>query len=302
MGRYGYAYGYDYFAPSRPKEVKGGIKARTRSGDFGKSWWARRWNDVLESFQIGARLSRGKSYARKGQVVSLDIGKGRIAASVQGSRPKPYKVTIEVKEIGPKDWQRLAGLLAAQALFAAKLLAGEMPHEIEKVFKDSGLSLFPERLKDLETECSCPDWSNPCKHVAAVYYLMGEEFDRDPFLLFRLRGMAREELVALLGGGGEPVEPSAKLCAASGAATQPLSSPEEFWRGAPLPAQQGGGRSPALDAALLRQAGPFPFWRSERNLDSTLAPLYSRASARAAASLEDPRGAATPAAGALHRP
>ena len=89
--------------------------------------------------------------------------------------------------------------LARQAIFAAKLLAGEMPQDIETVFEEAGLSLFPAKLGDLETDCSCPDWSNPCKHIAAVYYLLGEEFDRDPFLIFTLRGMDRDELVALLG-------------------------------------------------------------------------------------------------------
>src|SRR5207244_1185349 len=97
-----------------------------------------------------------------------------------------------------RDWAKLTKTLIGQARFTAKLLAGEMPVDIEQVFRDARLSLFPQRRDDLKTSCSCPDWSNPCKHVAAVYYLIGEEFDRDPFLIFQLRGLTREELFARL--------------------------------------------------------------------------------------------------------
>ena len=202
MSRWGY---YDeYFPPSRPRAAKGGIKAQSKRGTFGASWWAQRWIAVLESFNLGARLQRGRSYARKGQVLSIDVVKSTVKAKVQGSRPTPYAVTIRVKALTADDWKKLTAALSSQALFAAKLLAGEMPQDIEEGFKEVGLSLFPEKLKDLTTECSCPDWSNPCKHIAAVYYLLGEEFDRDPFLLFKLRGLSREELVGQLGGLGAP--------------------------------------------------------------------------------------------------
>src|SRR5256714_8981484 len=196
MSRWGY---WDYFEPTKPRAVRGGIKAQSKRGTFGESWWAKRWIAVLESFDIGARLSRGRSYARKGQVMNVDISRGAVKAKVQGSSSKPYNVSIKVKALPEADWKKLVQALSSEAIFAAKLLAGEMPQEIEQVFTRAGLSLFPAKLPDLETDCSCPDWSNPCKHIAAVYYLLGEEFDRDPFLLFRLRGMSREELIALLG-------------------------------------------------------------------------------------------------------
>src|SRR5262249_52716413 len=163
------------------------IKTQSKRGAFGESWWAKRWIAVLESFDIGARLGRGRSYARRGQVLSVDINEGRVKAKVQGSRPKPYDITIDVRVLGRADWDKVIRELAGLALFAAKLLAGEMPQDIEKLFQDAGLSLFPEKLRDLTTKCSCPDLSNPCKHIAAVYYLLGEEFDRDPFLIFKLR-------------------------------------------------------------------------------------------------------------------
>ena len=188
----------DFFPRSRPRKAKGGIKAESKRGAFGKSWWAQRWIKVLESFDIGARLGRGRSYARGGQVLSIDVKQGKVTAKVQGSRPQPYAVSIEVKVLKAEEWKKLAEVLSRQAIFLAKLLAGEMPQDVEQAFKDAGLSLFPEKLRDLSTECSCPDYSNPCKHIAAVYYLLGEEFDRDPFLLFRLRGLERDKLMGML--------------------------------------------------------------------------------------------------------
>src|SRR5215510_12277608 len=121
---------YDYFPRfprSQPRAAKGGIKAQTKRGQFGQSWWAKRWIAVLESFDLGARLQRGRSYARGGQVLSVDISKSTVKSKVQGSRPTPYTVTMTMKELTASDWQKLATALAGQALFAAKLLAGEMP-------------------------------------------------------------------------------------------------------------------------------------------------------------------------------
>lgn len=195
-----------HFPKSVPRAAAGGIKAQSKQGGFGKSWWAKRWIGVLEGFNLGARLGRGRSYARRGQVVSIDIEAGVVIASVQGSRRVPYQVTIKIKTLSQADGKTLAQALSRQALFAAKLLANEMPQDIETVFQESNLSLFPSKLHDLKTDCSCPDWSNPCKHVAAVYYLLGEEFDRDPFLIFKLRGLDREKLIGLIGTSPETPE------------------------------------------------------------------------------------------------
>ena len=192
---------YEYYKPSKPIEVKGGIKAKSKRGGFALSWWAKRWIQTLESFNIGARLNRGKSYARKGQVTSIKIETGLVRAKVQGSNPNPYSVTIKVRTLTGSELELLAEKLAMKPIFAAKLLAGEMPEDIETVFKEAGLSLFPEKLHDLETDCSCPDWSNPCKHIAAVYYLLGEEFDRDPFLIFKLRGVDLDDFMSIIEKG-----------------------------------------------------------------------------------------------------
>ncbi len=281
---------YGYFPASRPRAAKGGIKAQSKRGAFGESWWAKRWIAVLEGFDIGARLGRGRSYARRGQVLSITIDKGMVKAKVQGSRPSPYNVTIKLKVLAAADWQKLATVLSQQAIFTAKLLAGEMPQDIEQAFKDAGLSLFPAKLKDLETECSCPDWSNPCKHIAAVYYLLGEEFDRNPFLIFKLRGMDREELVARLDQSGQKA-PRRKRNPQSAIANQQseISLPpeplvaevSEFWGSGSLPDDVFGEvRVPPTPAALIKRLGNFPFWRGEERFLSAIEPVYTQASAR----------------------
>ena len=176
------AYWDGYYEPTKPIEVKGGIKTKSKRGSFVQNWWAERWIKTLESFDMGARLSRGKSYARKGQVTAIKIEAGIVRAKVQGSSPKPYSVTIKVRTLTGSEWELLAEKLALKPIFAAKLLAGEMPEDIDSAFKEIGLSLFPEKLDDLETDCSCPDWSNPCKHIAAVYYLLGKNLTGTPSL------------------------------------------------------------------------------------------------------------------------
>lgn len=266
----------DYKAKPRIKP-KGGIKAQSKRGHFGATWWAKRWIAVLESFDIGARLSRGRSYARSGQVLSIDVGKGEIKAKVQGSFPKPYNITIKIKTLAAADWQKLARALSTQAIFAAKLLAGEMPQEIEQAFNDAGLSLFPAKLRDLETDCSCPDWSNPCKHIAAAYYLLGEEFDRDPFLIFKLRGSTREEFSKLLGAQ----TPQVVKESAPEVTLPPEPLPVEaarFWQGADLSADFFGEvRLPPVAAALPRCLGNFPFWRGAEHFLDALTAVYGQA-------------------------
>ncbi|OGG44060.1 MAG: hypothetical protein A3F84_28055 [Candidatus Handelsmanbacteria bacterium RIFCSPLOWO2_12_FULL_64_10] len=286
MSRWGY---YEYFKPSRPRAVKGGIKAQSGRGAFGESWWAKRWIGVLESFHIGARLGRGRSYARGGQVLSIAVDKGRVKAKVQGSRPRPYDVVIEVKPIPDAGWGKLIKALSGQAVFAAKLLAGEMPQDIEQAFGKAGLSLFPERLRDLKTDCSCPDWSNPCKHIAAVYYLLGEEFDRDPFLIFKLRGLSREGLVERLGASGKKEAPRKGRGRSSPAAEKGMPPPKEplvpdvpvFWEGAGLPdGLLGEVRVPPAPASLVKRLGNFPFWRGEERFMEAVEAVYLHASPR----------------------
>lgn len=270
-------YEFIYYKPSRPQEVKGGIKAQTKRGAFGSTWWAKRWIEVLESFRIGARLGRGRSYARKGQVLSINIEKGQIKAQVQGSRSKPYSITVQVKMLSETDWETIIGALADQPIFAAKLLAGEMPYEIEMVFEAAGVSLFPTKYNELKTDCSCPDWSNPCKHIAAVFYLLGEEFDRDPFLIFKMRGITREALIAQLAQSTSSPESPEMI--------EPESSPEPlktdatlFWQGRELLDDLFGEVDiPRVSAALPKRLGNFPMWRGNDHFLDALESMYESA-------------------------
>lgn len=274
-------YDYGYFPPSTPLEAKGGIKAQTKRGAFGSSWWAKRWIAVLESFNIGARLGRGRSYARKGQVTSLEVDTGSIKANVQGSRPRPYAVTVQVKTLKPGDWAKITKALSDQPIFVAKLLAGEMPQDIEKIFTESGLSLFPEKYNDLKTECSCPDWSNPCKHIAAVFYLLGEEFDRDPFLILKMRGMGREELLGQL-----PQIASRDATRESPEPTLEIIQPESlqtdistYWQGSELPNYLFGKvEVPSIQASLPKRLGNFPYWRGQERFLESMESIYMQAS------------------------
>jgi uncharacterized Zn finger protein len=172
----------------------------------------------------------------------------------------------------------VADAVSSRAVFASKLLAGEMPQELEEVFQNAGVSLFPASYRDLSTDCSCPDWSNPCKHVAAVFYLLGEEFDRDPFLILKMRGMAREEFGAMLEG--------AKAAAAPGRELPPEPLPGQhssFWRplGEIPPDLAGEPPGELVEAALARRCGRFPFWRGQAPLLDFLDAASARASARA---------------------
>ncbi|MCP4420010.1 MAG: hypothetical protein GY805_25660, partial [Chloroflexi bacterium] len=178
-------------------ETDEGIKAKSKRGAFVKSWWATRWIEAMERLMDRGRLQRGRRYARKGQVVSLTEGTGEVIGKVQGSRKRPYTITIQIKPLTDTQWKQIIEALASRPIFMAQLLAGEMPQEIEEAFTDVNLSLFPT-ARDLAQECNCPDWAEVCKHLAAVQYILAERFDEDPFLLFRLRGKTQDAILEAL--------------------------------------------------------------------------------------------------------
>jgi uncharacterized Zn finger protein len=271
--------GYSFFEPSRPKAVTGGIKLQSSSRSQ-KKWWAKRWIEVLESFNLGGRLTRGRTYANKGQVVDIRIEIGNVHARVQGSRSTPYEVSISLTPLTDEQWNGIAEVVSQQVIYAAKLLSGEMPVEIEEAFSAAKLSLFPVRKTDLKTSCSCPDASNPCKHIAAVYYIIGDEFDRDPFLIFKLRGIDREGFLGKLAPASQQdEEQESDLVTVSDQV--PLSrSTRDYWRlrsDAELPSISQSN-TVHIQAALPKQLGTFPMWRGDQPLLETLARIYTRAS------------------------
>jgi uncharacterized Zn finger protein len=266
-------FGYGYFPPSRPIKVEGGIQSRSQRGAFAANWWAKRWLAVLDSYGIGSRLQRGRSYARSGQVLNIDVQTGLIKAHVQGSLPKPYDVEIQVNALPDSEWERVLDTISQQAIFAAQLLDSEMPQEIETAFEEAHVSLFPTTTRDIVTDCSCPDYSNPCKHIAAVYYLLGEQFDRDPFLIFTLRGRTREQIIEALrkrraAATGELGTSDISIEAAPSA---PSLNDEiaSFWGNDSFDWILPHIAAPEIDGAVLRRLGSPP-----GNLKQSLETLY----------------------------
>jgi uncharacterized Zn finger protein len=273
-----------WYPPSRPRAVENGLKARSSRGAIGESWWSRRFLDVLESFAMGSRLTRGRTYARKGQVISLDAVPGEVRATVQGSRVKPYRVTIGLAVFPEIVWARAEIALSEQALPSAKLLAGEVPPELEDLFADAGAPLFPRSVKELDQRCTCPDWEVPCKHLAATFYLLAEAFDDDPFLILRWRGREREALLGRLRelrahAPAEEADEAAPAASGSSPAladlTRPTCQPERFWLPpAPLPARPA---TMDVDRDLLLRQLPTPSaFLGGSTLVSKLSTAYQR--------------------------
>jgi len=267
--------------PRKPRlQAEGGIKAKSQRGAIGESWWSRRFIEVLESFNMGARLSRGRSYARSGQVMDLEVKAGVVSARVQGSRRTPYRVRLEVKPLSAAQWTRVEEAMASQALFLAKLLAGEMPRDIGEAFSACDLSLFPASSRDLDTACSCPDWANPCKHLAATYYILAERFDEDPFLIFAWRGRTQKQLIehlrALRGAALPEEDAGADAGASSPDVAVPLGDCLDgfFEAAADLSGLHLELRPPEVPDAVLRQAGPAPAELRGVNLAELLAGAY----------------------------
>jgi uncharacterized Zn finger protein len=275
----------DFYTESQPKKVQGGIKAQNRKGAFAKTWWGKRWIEVLENFEIGKRLARGKRYARSGQVVNLDVTKGRVKAKVQGSRVKPYDVLIENDTFPDEQWQQVITDLSGQPRFVSSLLSGEMPKDIEEVFLRTGLSLFPGE-EEFRFACSCPDHSSPCKHIAAVFYLLAEAFDEDPFLIFRLRGMEKDELISSLQADLPENAPQT-----TGERVQLQALPEDpkaFWWGMKaFEAPKMHSKPVDTHASLPKRLGSLPFWRSERPFFEIMETLYKQASSQAINKIEE---------------
>jgi len=223
-----------FFEGGRPIEVDGGIAVRARRGKIGEQWWSRRFVEILEEICQPGRLARGRSYARKGQVMDFALAPGQVSGRVQGSRPQPYKIKISIPAYDETDWALIQQALGEQALYRAALLAGSMPHEIIDVFDELDLPLFPT---ELAMQCSCPDWAVPCKHASAVLYVLAEAFDDDPFLVLAWRGRGRDELLDGLRAEPEP-----------GEAIDPLAVPE-----VPLESRLADFYTPGLSLSRLRE-------------------------------------------------
>lgn len=256
------------------RAAKDGIRARSQRGDIGESWWSKRFITALQAMTDSGRLTRGRSYARTGQVMNLKVEPGHVTARVQGSRPTPYAVSIVLAPFTDEQWARAEAALAGEALFAAALLAGEMPPDVEQAFSAAGLTLFPTQPRELRTSCSCPDAANPCKHVAATYYILAEAFDTDPFLVLAWRGRPRERLLERLRElrGAVPHDPQPSVTPTEEEEPAPAA---DFWRAGPELAElHFSPHVAAAPDAILRELGPLPDAAGGHPVSAVLALAY----------------------------
>lgn len=262
---------------------------------LGSTWWGKRWIAALESASRDYvnRLGSGRAFARAGRVHDLAIAPGRVTASVEDTDEEIYAVSLRIDTFDARTWNKVIATMSQQALFAAQLLAGEMPKEIDRIFRACACSLFPARQHELETDCSCADWASPCKHVAATHYLLGEALDRDPFLLFELRGRSKEQVLEALGrlrsagapkleAPSAPTSPNALPVQADVAVALQTLSPAQFEQAeSDPPALRFQLKVPSEPGAVLRQLGSPASWSIAETPTDLFLPIYERASAYA---------------------
>ncbi|MBP5510800.1 MAG: SWIM zinc finger family protein [Kiritimatiellae bacterium] len=270
------------YAARTPFRQKGGIRAQFSGhgrqlfrATCGRTWWSRRWIDALERFRLGARLGRGRSYAVGGQVADLQIEPGLVNAVVQGSETEPYRCFIRFRMVEGETKRCLLDALRGNPMLVARLLVGDLPYEVEERFIEAGLPLFPQRENDIWSQCGCPDYVNPCKHLAAVYYLLGEAVAKNPLLLLAIRGIGREELAGR--GNAVPVPDAPSVAAGEGPWTA-----EAFYGTARTPGKEAAAGKPVEGepAPLLARLGPLPFWRGQERFLPSLETVYARAAPR----------------------
>lgn len=236
--------------PVRITRAARGIRAQNLRTLTAHAWWARRWIAALEAMRLGARLGRGRAYAIDGQVTELAAEGPSVRAKVLGSRSEPYEVKIDFAAADDAQAERLSSALAAEPALAARLLVNDLPLEAAELFAREGFPLEPVKGRD-RFFCSCPDWSKPCKHIAAVMLLLTEEIAARPVQLLELRGVPAESFL--------PPEEAIDA--------EPADEPV-----AVVPYTH-----PSADAApLVTRLGPVPRWRGRAKCTEALAKIYRR--------------------------
>lgn len=267
---------------------------------FSRTWWGDRFIKALEAFSDDGRLQRGRSYARGGKVKSFEIEQNKITAKVKGSinpyfgvyKEPTYNIAIEIKPIAKTSWNEAIQKLSSKASIVSRLLLNEVPENIEDSFSDLGLHLLPHSNKDFKTQCSCPDYANPCKHIAGVYYLVASQLDNNPFLLFELRGLSKAELQTKLANSplGKalseelnakelPLEVSTSFYTKlEKQSVDQKPTAREFWLGTKrLPQTIEVPNQSGVSAILIKKQGDFPaFWQKDNSFIETMEELYQR--------------------------
>ncbi|MGL5058448.1 MAG: SWIM zinc finger family protein [Microcoleus sp.] len=267
---------------------------------FSRTWWGQEFIQALESISDAGRLSRGRAYPNNGKIISFGIKDGIVVATVRGSinpyfgvyKEPRYKTSIEFRQISAAQWAAAIALIASKASLISRLLLNEIPNNIEDSFRTLGLNLLPRGEKDFNAKCSCPDYGNPCKHIAGVYYQVAGELDRDPFLLFELRGLSREDLHKELAKSplGQALSAELQLSQASLksaesyytrpaiVAAEPVEKLHDFWHGAKrLPQSIEPLTKPLVAGIPVKKQGDFPaFWHRNNSFIEVMEELYEQ--------------------------
>lgn len=265
---------------------------------FSRTWWGKKFIEAIEYLTDSGRLSRGRSYASGGKIKSFEIQGGKVTAKVRGSinpyfgvyKEPLYTTTIEFQPISATKWSAVIALIASRASLISRLLLNEIPETIEDSFASLGVHLLPYDPVDFKSSCSCPDYSNPCKHIAGLHYRVAAELDRDPFLLFELRGLSRADLHAELVKSPLGMALSAELTAqqtlpapAESYYTRPTADapPElslrDFWHGAKrLPPLPEPSPSPVPAIIIKKQGDLPPFWEKDGSFIKVMEEFYDR--------------------------
>lgn len=265
--------------PVKPRKVRGGVKLSgswaqpgTSGGAGAESWAAQRWLRLVEQVAPGESMVKGLEYATLGQTRSISMEPGWIRGVVQGTVISAYKTSISLPVLTHEQSEKVISAMVDQAVYAAKLLAGELPTNIEDVFAPLGLRLFPSEPGELATKCNCREPQPWCKHACCLAYLVAERFTTDPFLIFTLRGLPREELIERLrqrrvvaaagqGREGGVLVYSPLVPGVSDQQAPPLEEClEGFWEAGPeLAMLDTPVERPEVSHPLLRRLGPSPF-------------------------------------------
>ena len=267
---------------------------------FSRTWWGDRFIQALEEFTDDNRLKRGRSYASGGKVKSFEIEQNQITARVRGSvnpyfgvyKEPTYNIEIKITPITKTKWKQAIDKLSSKASIISRLLLNEVPENIEDTFSELGLHLLPHSRKDFKTSCSCPDYANPCKHIAGVYYLVASQLDQNPFLLFELRGLSKTELQEKLAASplGQalssqlnaeeiPIETSTSFYPKlEKKAITHKPNPKEFWLGKKrLPQTIEVANQSGVSAILVKKQGDYPsFWDKDNSFIEAMEELYER--------------------------
>lgn len=270
-----------------PRRVLGGVKFKLKAGESPRSWVTQRLLRVAESGATAEVYKDGLEYARLGQTKRLTIEDTLCEGIIQGRSDKPYTTLLALDHFDAESQERVVAAMADQVRYAAKLLAGELPSNIEDVFAPLGLKLFPAEPTDIKSKCSCPDWSEEepwCKHTVCLTGLLAERLGDEPMLIFGLRGMPPQELidglrqkraVGVQGPGPAPVLLQ-HVPGVSDVPSPPLDdSLETFWEvGRELRELDTPIEPPPVNCVLLRRLGPSPFPEGRFPLIGLMATCY----------------------------